>query len=385
MSEEKKLTELSFDSLDIKENILRGIYAYGFEKPSIIQHKAIPIINSGKDIIAQAQSGTGKTGAFSIGVLNNIDFSLNETQVIILSPTRELSSQIFNVVTELSSYTDLKLCKVVGGTNIRESIYELRKNPHIIIGTPGRVLDMLSKHHIYTSKLKSIVIDEADETLSQGFQEIIYNIFGYLPKKAQVCLFSATFPEQLFELAEKIMNNPEKILVNKEELTLEGISQYYINVKTHNWKYDVLTDIYNSINITQCIIYINSKNRLFEIYTALNEQGYPVGMIHGGLNKDERNLTMEQFRSGEIRIILSTDLLARGIDIQQLSLVINYDLPIEKETYIHRIGRSGRYGRKGVVINFITDKDMDKVNELQTYYNTKIEVMPENIAEIISV
>jgi translation initiation factor 4A len=382
---ESKLTDLSFDTLGINEKLLRGIYSYGFENPSIIQHKAIPIINDGKDIIGQAQSGTGKTGAFSIGVLNSIDESINETQSIIISPTRELATQIFNVVTELSSYTNIKVCKVVGGTRVNESISELNKIPHLIVGTPGRILDMISKKYIFTSNLKSFVIDEADETLSQGFREIIYNIFGYLPKQMQVCLFSATFPTELLELSDKFMNNPEKILVNKEELTLEGIMQYYINVKTHNWKYDVLTDIYNSINITQCIIYINSKNRLFQIYQSLNEQGYPVGMIHGGLGNEERNLTMEQFRSGEIRILLSTDLLARGIDIQQLSLVINYDLPIEKETYIHRIGRSGRYGRKGVAINFVTDRDTDKINELMTFYNTKIEVMPENIAEIISV
>ena len=244
---------------------------------------------------------------------------------------------------------------------------------------------MLQKKHIFTEHIKTLIIDEADEMLSQGFQEMIHSIFNFIPKTTQVGLFSATFPEELVELSQQFMNNPEKILVNKESLTLEGISQYYINVKHNNWKYDVLTDIYNTINIAQCIIYINSKNRLQEIYNELNKDNFPVGMIHGSLMTNEREKIMNQFRQGEIRILLSTDLLSRGIDIQQLSLVINYDLPIQKETYIHRIGRSGRYGRKGVAINFVTDRDLQDLEELQTFYNTKIDVMPQNIAEIISV
>ena len=197
-------------------------------------------------------------------------------------------------------------------------------------------------------------------------------------------LFSATFPDELMEITDKFMDSPERILVKKEQLTLEGISQFYINVKHNNWKYDVLTDIYNTINIAQCIIYINSKNKLNSVYQTLVEDNFPVGMIHGNLMTNEREKIMNQFRSGEIRILLSTDLLSRGIDVQQLSLVINFDLPIQKETYIHRIGRSGRYGRKGVAINFITDRDLQDLQELQTFYNTQIEEMPQNIGEIIS-
>ena len=387
MSEESKLelSELSFDELNIKENLLRGVYSYGFEKPSIIQHKAVPVLMKGSDVIAQAQSGTGKTGAFSIGSLNNVDEDLKETQVIVLSPTRELADQTFKVITELSSYTKITSCKVVGGTRVQDGIQDLRKIPHVVVGTPGRVLDMLLKKHIYTEHIKTFVIDEADEMLSQGFQEMIHNIFNYIPKKTQVGLFSATFPDELLELSKQFMNEPEQILVKKEVLTLEGISQYYINVKHHNWKYDVLTDIYNTINITQCIIYINAKNRLNDIYHQLNKDDFPVGMIHGSLMTHEREQIMNKFRQGEIRILLSTDLLSRGIDIQQLSLVINYDLPIQKETYIHRIGRSGRYGRKGVAINFVTDRDLDELQTIQSFYNTKIEEMPQNIADIISV
>jgi translation initiation factor 4A len=385
-SEESKLelSDLSFDQLGIKDNLLRGVYAYGFEKPSIIQHKSIPVLMAGKDVIAQAQSGTGKTGAFSIGSLNNVNEDLKETQIIILSPTRELADQTFKVITELSSYTKITSCKVIGGTRVHDCIADLRKVPQVIVGTPGRIIDMLLKKHIFTQHIQTLVIDEADEMLSQGFQEMIHNIFNFIPKTTQVGLFSATFPEELIDLSEKFMDTPEKILVNKESLTLEGISQYHINVKHHNWKYDVLTDIYNTINIAQCIIYINSKNRLQEIYQQLNKDDFPVGMIHGSLMTNEREQIMNQFRQGEIRILLSTDLLSRGIDIQQLSLVINYDLPIQKETYIHRIGRSGRYGRKGVAINFVTDRDLEYLDEIQKFYNTEIKVMPENVGEIIS-
>ena len=384
MDEENK-TKLSFDDLNLKENLLRGIYSYGFENPSKIQYEAVPKIASGKDIIAQAQSGTGKTGAFSIGSLNNIDEDLKETQVIILSPTRELADQTYKVITELTSYTKITAYKVVGGTRVQDCISELRKVPQIIVGTPGRILDMLSKKHIYTSQVKILIMDEADEMLSQGFQELVYNIFNFIPKTTQIGLFSATFPDELIELSAKFMNNPEKVLVKKEVLTLEGISQYYINVKHHKWKYDVLTDIYNTINISQCIIYINSKARLQDIYHELMNSDFPVGMIHGNLETRERETIMNKFRQGDIRILLSTDLLSRGIDVQQLSLVINYDLPIQKETYIHRIGRSGRYGRKGVAINFITDRDLQDLSELQSFYNTEIKEMPENVAEIISV
>ena len=385
MAESKlELSELSFDELGINENLLRGIYGYGFEKPSMIQHKSIPVLTSGKDVIAQAQSGTGKTGAFSIGSLCNVDVSLKNTQVIVLSPTRELADQTFQVMKEISNYTDISFCKVVGGTRVNDCISELRKDPQVIVGTPGRIIDMLRKKHLFTDKLKTIVIDEADEMLSQGFQEMIHNIFQFVPRESQVALFSATFPDQLIEITDKFMNSPERILVKKEQLTLEGISQYYINVKHNNWKYDVLTDIYNTINIAQCIIYINSKNRLSQIYQSLLEDNFPVGMIHGNLMTSEREDIMNKFRQGDIRILLSTDLLSRGIDVQQLSLVINYDLPIQKETYIHRIGRSGRYGRKGVAINFVTERDLQDLENLKMFYNTQIEEMPQNIGEIIS-
>ena len=382
MEEEKS----TFDSFKLNENLLRGIYSYGFEVPSYIQSISVPKFLSGRDLIAQAQSGTGKTGAFSIGSLQLLDVSLTGTQVLIISPTRELALQTSEVIRNMGSYMNgLKVMDVIGGTDINKCKGDLNNIPNIIIGTPGRILDMIQKKYLYTDKLKTVVLDEADEILSFGFKDTIYNIVRSIPKETQICLYSATMPAEVIELTDSFMTNPDTILVKKEALTLEGITQFYINVKMNDWKYDVLTDLYDTINIAQCIIYINSKNRLHEIYTSLNTDNFPVACIHGDMNALERKEVMDNFKSGKTRILLSTDLLSRGIDIQQLSLVINYDIPKSKETYIHRIGRSGRYGRKGVAINLITDRDIDNLKGIETHYETEIKEMPQNIEDYLSV
>ena len=383
--EEDKKNNGSFEDLSLKENLLRGIYSYGFEVPSAIQSKAIPVLKTGKDIIAQAQSGTGKTGAFVIGSLESIDVEIKGTQVIIISPTRELSKQTTEVVSELSKYMGISYMEVVGGTDVFQCRSDLDKLPQIIIGTPGRILDMINKRSIFTDKVVSLIFDEADEILSYGFKDTIYSIVKCMSEKCQICLFSATMPEEVIELTNSFMQSPESILVKKEALTLEGITQFYINMKVSDWKYDILKDLYNTISISQCIIYFNSKNKLNDIYKQLTEEDFPVSMIHGELSTEERKVTMSEFKGGQTRILLSTDLLSRGIDIQQLSLVINFDLPRSKETYIHRIGRSGRYGRKGVAINFVTERDLDNLDIIRSYYNTKIEEMPQNIADYLSV
>jgi len=383
--EEGKKNNGSFEDLSLKENLLRGIFSYGFEVPSAIQSKSIPFLQSGKDVIAQAQSGTGKTGAFVIGSLERVDPEVKGTQIIIISPTRELSKQTTDVVSELSKYMDISYMEVVGGTDVFQCRSDLDKLPQIIIGTPGRILDMINKKSIFTDKLVSLIFDEADEILSHGFKETIYNIVKCISEKCQICLFSATMPDEVIELSNSFMREPESILVKKEALTLEGITQFYINMKVSDWKYDILKDLYNTISISQCIIYFNSKNKLNEIYRNLIDEDFPVSMIHGELSTEERKTTMNEFKSGQTRILLSTDLLSRGIDIQQLSLVINFDLPRSKETYIHRIGRSGRYGRKGVAINFVTERDLENMDIIKKHYNTKIEEMPQNIEDYLSV
>jgi len=377
--------KMTFDDLNLNDKLLRGIYSHGFESPSPIQAKAIPHMNAKKDLIAQAQSGTGKTGAFSIGILNNINPELKEIQALVINPTHELANQSCNVMQYLSTYMEVSVLPVVGGTNVRKCQDDLKKRPQIVVGTPGRILDMIQKQYLITDKIKILIFDEADEILSYGFKETIHNIIQYIPKDTQICIYSATIPDEVLDLTDKFMNKPERILVDKDKLTLDGIIQFYINVKVNDWKFEVLKDIYDTINVSQCIIYINSKNKLMEVNDRLKANGFPVECIHGELSGDLRKHIMEDFKSGKLRILLSTDLLSRGIDIQQLSLVINYDLPREKETYIHRIGRSGRYGRKGVSINFITDRDLEYQNEIQSYYDTKIEEMPQNINDFLNI
>ena len=317
-------------------------------------------------------------------MLCRIDPELKRTQAIIILPTHELANQVLTVIKEISSYTEITNMLVVGKTSVQQCIRDLDNNPQVIVGTPGRILDMILKKKLYTDSLKMLIFDEADEILSYGFKDNIYNIVQSIPKETQICLFSATLPDDILELTTKFMSEPQKILVKKEELTLEGIQQFYVNVKHSDWKYDIIADLYDIINVGQCIIYINNKSKILEINDRLLKDNFPVSYITGDRTSEERKQIMDDFRSGQIRILLSTDLLSRGIDIQQLSLVINYDLPKEKEVYIHRIGRSGRYGRKGVAINLITDREVEDLKYIESFYDTKINEMPENIGDYLN-
>jgi len=375
----------NFDDMNLKENLLRGIYNYGFEKPSIIQQKAIIPMVSGNDIIAQAQSGTGKTGTFSIGLLQSIDEKNNNCQVIVISPIRELAKQTYNVINALGQYLDIKVSLCIGGTNVQQNINSIRTGSHIVVGTPGRIFHLLNENFIKTRYLISCIIDEADEMLSYGFQDQIRDIIQKIPPDTQICLFSATMPNEILDISTKFMTNPLNILVKTEELTLEGIRQFYIAIDHDRYKIDVIKDLYNTITLGQTIIYVNTIRRVERLNSQLANDNFSTDFIHGGMEQAERNVIMKQFRSGDIRILITTDLLARGIDVQQVSLVINYDLPSirKKENYIHRIGRSGRFGRKGVAINLITYNDLRIKNELEKFYGTVIEEMPMNIKDFL--
>lgn len=374
----------SFDDMNLNMKLLRGIYAYGFEKPSKIQASAIVPITKGYDIIGQSQSGTGKTGTFLIGTLNNIEPELKTTQALILAPTRELSQQIFNVCNNLCSYMKLNNYLLIGGNSRKEDIYNLdNNNYHVIVGTPGRVYDMLKNLSLKTKALKMFVVDEADEMLSKGFQDQIYEIFQYIPKQCQVCLFSATIPEEALEITNRFMNDPVRILIKKEELTLEGIKQFYIAIEKDIWKLDTLCDIYGKLSVSQSIIYCNTKRTSDWLREQLEDRDFAVKCIHSNMKSDERKEVMKLFRNGDLRVLIATDIISRGIDVQQVSIVINYDIPKFKEVYIHRIGRSGRYGRKGIAINFVTYDDVNKLKVIQDYYETDISEMPNDISEFL--
>ena len=371
----------TWDELDLNPKLLRGIFAYGFEKPSPIQQKAIKPIILGKDVIAQAQSGTGKTATFTIGALANVDITDNNTQVLVLSPTKELTIQTAKVFESIGTMINgLKVQRMYGGSVIEEgSSFSNKNTPHIICGCPGRVHDMLRRNRISSKKIRVVIIDEADEMLSSGFKEQVYNIFQYFSNDVQVILVSATLPESINSIIDKIMRNPVKISVKREMLTLEGIKQFYIAVEDDRQKYATLKDLFSYLSVSQCIIYCNSIKRVQDLYEAMKEDEFPVCCIHSNMDKTERELSFTEFKGGKSRVLISSNVTARGIDIQQVSIVINFDLPKCVNTYLHRIGRSGRWGRKGIGINFITRRDLVKLKEIESHYATQINEMPSDL------
>lgn len=373
----------SFEEMSLKDDLLKGIYGYGFEAPSAIQSRAIMQIISGRDTIAQAQSGTGKTATFSIGMLEVVDSKNRETQALVLSPTRELAIQIQNVIKALGDYMNIQCHACIGGTNVGSDIKALAKGQHIVSGTPGRVLDMIKRRNLNTRNVKMLILDEADELLSKGFKEQIYDIYRQLPAGTQVVVVSATLPRDVLDMTSKFTTDPVKILVKRDELTLEGIKQYFIAVEKEEWKFDTLCDLYDSLTITQAVIFCNTKKKVDWLSDKMREANFTVVAMHGDMKQDERDQIMNDFRLGNSRVLISTDVWARGIDVQQVSLVINYDLPNDRENYIHRIGRSGRFGRKGVAINFVTTEDVQPLHDIEQYYSTQIDEMPVNINDMM--
>jgi len=378
-----EITEWDDPALNLRPLLLRGIYAFGFEKPSPIQKKGlIPLVQPGhkgkrRDIIAQAQSGTGKTACFGVGALQIIDHELHSTQVLILAPTHELASQIKGVITDIGRFEKVKVQLLVGGTSVDGDRTKLDEDPpHIVVGTPGRVHDMIRRKYLKTDKIDLIVLDEADEMLSAGFKDQIYKIFQYMHNDIQIGLFSATVPETLEQLTTRFMRNPIKILVKADMLTLQGIAQYYIKLDSDEHKYATIRDLFEGLTISQAIIYCNSTRRVDDLEEAMVQDNFPVKKIHGKMEEDERKEVHKDFKNGGCRVLITSDLFARGIDIQQVSVVINFDVPKSEHTYLHRIGRSGRWGRKGIAINFVTRHDGAKLKHFEEYYNTQISEMP---------
>jgi len=395
----------AFDSwedpeLNLKEKLLRGIYAMGFENPSAIQKRACyPMIygrpmpvgkdsESGKveirDITAQAQSGTGKTGTFCVGTLQIIDETLNTCQAMIMAPTRELAEQICGVIKDLGVKMNIRVKLLIGGTRVDDDRVEIiEQKPQIVVGTPGRILDILKRRYLSPEHIKLMVLDEADEMLSVGFKDQIYDVFQFLRNEVQIGLFSATFSPELKQLTEKFMRNPIEILVKSGMLTLQGISQWFVKVDNDKSKYSIMLDIFQNLTINQSIIYCNSIPRVDDLWSAMENDGFPVGKIHGGMTGSERKQAHEDFKRGACRVLISTNMFARGIDVQQVSVVVNFDVPKDRHTYLHRIGRSGRWGRKGTAINFATKQDIVRIGQFERYYDTEIREMPSNYADLM--
>ncbi|ORX36513.1 P-loop containing nucleoside triphosphate hydrolase protein [Kockovaella imperatae] len=372
----------TFEALNLKEDLLRGIYAYNFEKPSAIQQRAIIPIMRGRDVIAQAQSGTGKTATFSISALQSIDSNIRETQALILSPTRELAVQIQTVVLALGDYMNVSCHACIGGTSVGEDIRKLEAGQQVVTGTPGRVFDMIRRRNLRTKDIKMLILDESDELLNKGFKDQIYDIYRYLPPATQVVVVSATLPHDVLEMTTKFMTDPIRILVKRDELTLEGIKQFFVAVEKEDWKFDTLCDLYDTLTITQAVIFCNTRRKVDWLTEKMREANFTVSSMHGEMVQKERDAIMTEFRGGQSRVLITTDVWARGIDVQQVSLVINYDLPSSRENYLHRIGRSGRFGRKGVAISFATLEDIRILRDIEQFYSTQIDEMPMNITDL---
>ena len=376
----------TFEELDLNDELLRGIYSYGFERPSPIQRLAIRPLIDRRDILAQAQSGTGKTATFAIGSLSIVKQEDNFTQILVLSPTKELSIQSSNVYKSLGDQMkNLRVQTLYGGQNMEDfgnNDFSKRLHPHVICGCTGRVLDMMQRNRITSRKIKMVILDEADEMLSSGFKEQVYQIFQYFNNNIQVALFSATIPESIKPIIDKIVRNPVRISVKLEQLSLEGIHQYYVAVDDDRQKYMALKDIYSNLSVSSCIIYANSVKRVAELYDAMIEDGFPVCCIHSNMDRTVRENSFKDFRQGKFRVLISSNVTSRGIDIQQVGTVINFDIPKCVHNYLHRIGRSGRWGRKGVGINLITRRDFFKLREIEKHYEIKVKELPSDLKNL---
>jgi len=374
----------TFDDMKLRDELMKGIYAYGFDKPSSVQQRAIMPIIEGKDIIVQSQAGTGKTCVFSVGALQRLETKIKDTQVLILSPTRELAEQSQKVILALGDYMKVTAHCCVGGKSVDEDLKRFNHGTQIISGTPGRVYDMIQRKTFKTKNVKMLIIDEADEMLSKGFKEQVYDIYRYLPVNTQNVVVSATLPDDVLEMTSQFMaEDTVKILVKRSKISLEGIKQFYIDVQKEEHKFATLCDLYDSLTISQAVIFCNEKKTVEWLCSKMRENFFTVSMMHGDLPQKERDKIMQEFRMGETRVLIASDIWGRGLDVQQVSLVINYDLPFNKEMYIHRIGRSGRFGRKGIAINLVKEEQMKQLHDIEKYYSITIDEMPNNINEYL--
>jgi superfamily II DNA/RNA helicase len=382
----------NFDNLIIYDKLLKGVYLYGFTSPSKIQIKGISSINTGNDCILQSQSGTGKTATYLLGVMNRLDVTNNNIcQGIIITPTRELANQVYEVALCLSKFTDFKIVKCTGGTNINDNKNDLKES-NLIIGTLGRLYHMITEKKIYLDKLKFIVLDEADEILSDGISDKLQDFFNKSlnlknnnkeeKSNIQVILISATMSLNVFNASKKFTFEPIKILLKNTEIIVDLISQFYLDIEIEDQKFDTLLDLYNLISTSQAIIFCNTIRKVECLETRLKENNFAITAICSNMTQYDRDEIVKNFRSGDTRILLTTDLLSRGIDIPHVNMVINYDLPPNKETYIHRIGRCGRFDKKGVAISLVKTQDPIDIkifNKLKHFYKMNIDEMPDSI------
>jgi len=366
-----------FEDYCLKRELLMGIYEKGWEKPSPIQEHSIPIALTGRDVLARAKNGTGKTGAYTIPIVERIDPAKNEIQAIVLVPTRELALQTSAICMELSKHLQLRVMVTTGGTSLREDISRLQEVVHIVVATPGRLLDLVNKDIAKLQSCRVIVLDEADKLLSQDFNHLLDDVIFHLPQDRQIMLFSATFPLTVDDFIKKHMRNPYEINL-MEELTLKGITQYYAFVQERQ-KVHCLNTLFSKLQINQSIIFCNSTQRVELLAKKITDLGYSCYYIHSKMRQDHRNRVFHDFRTGLCRNLVCSDLFTRGIDIQAVNVVINFDFPKLSETYLHRIGRSGRFGHYGIAISLITYEDRFSLHKIEQELGTEIQPIPKQI------
>ncbi|CAG0883971.1 unnamed protein product [Darwinula stevensoni] len=366
-----------FEDFCLRRELLMGIFEKGWEKPSPIQEASIPIAMTGRDILARAKNGTGKTGAYSIPILEQVDPTMDAVQAVVIVPTRELALQTSQICIELAKHLGVKVMVTTGGTNLKDDIMRLLENVHVIIATPGRILDLMEKKIAKMEKCKILVLDEADKLLSQDFKGMLDKAISFLPAGRQILLYSATFPLTVEEFMRKYLKNPYEINL-MEELTLKGVTQYYAFVQERQ-KVHCLNTLFSKLQINQSIIFCNSTQRVELLAKKITELGYSCYYIHAKMQQAHRNRVFHDFRAGLCRNLVCSDLFTRGIDIQAVNVVINFDFPRMSETYLHRIGRSGRFGHLGIAINLITYEDRYSLHRIEQELGTEIKPIPKVI------
>ena len=365
-----------FDDLDLNDEILRAVKEMGFEEASPIQAKAIPVVLSGRDLVGQAQTGTGKTAAFGIPMLQMLDTENKRPQAMILCPTRELAIQVSDEIRRLAKFMHgAKVLPIYGGQNITNQIRAIKKGVNIIVGTPGRVMDHLRRHTLKTEDLKMVILDEADEMLNMGFREDIETILHEVPENRQTLLFSATMPKAIMELRKKYQDHAKVVKIVKKELTVSNIEQSYFEVRSRR-KLEVLCRLLDMYTPKLSVVFCNTKRKADEVAEQLKGRGYFAEGLHGDLKQSQRDRVMKSFRNGRVDILVATDVAARGIDVDDVDAVFNYDLPQDDEFYVHRIGRTGRAGRTGSAFTFVERKERRKLKEIMRYCRTKISERP---------
>ncbi|MFA6309658.1 MAG: DEAD/DEAH box helicase [Clostridia bacterium] len=369
------MENLIFTDLGLSKEVLRAIVDMGFEEATPIQSQSMPLILKGKDVIGQAQTGTGKTCAFGIPAIEMINSDSTDIQMLVLCPTRELAIQSAEEIKNVSKYKrGIKIVPVYGGQPIDRQIQALKKHPQIIIGTPGRIMDHMRRHTLKLGNLKMLVLDEADEMLNMGFREDIDIILQKVPEEKQTLLFSATMPREILDITNKYQKNPILIKVVHKELTVSNTEQYYIEVRDTN-RLDVLTRIIDANNYKLSLVFCNTKKRVDELTSSLKSRGYAAEALHGDMRQIQRDKVMAKFRKGSIDILIATDVAARGIDVDDIEAVFNYDLPNDEEYYVHRIGRTGRAGKTGKSYSFVFGREIYKLKDIQRY--TKSSILPQ--------